>query len=165
VDVAITWTYCTAEDVENFFGATGVAAFASHDLRGSEATVDDCIAQATDEINLYVLRRYDEAGVKTSRMLRQWCVVMATVYLCERRGNPVPESLVAEYQRIAEKLPLIMRDEMRIPGVPLKGLNVPMFSNMHIDRRYVRRQQRVAINSTNMPKQRPQDSELTQFDY
>lgn len=163
--MAITWTYATPEDVTNFFGDTGVAAFAAHDLRGSDATLEDCIAQATDEINLYVLRRYEEDGVKTNRMLRQWCVVMSAVYLCERRGNPVPESLVAEYQRITEKLPLIMRDEMRIPGVRLKGINVPMFSNMHIDRRYARRQQRVAINSTNMPKERPQDTEITRVGY
>lgn len=163
--MAIDWTYALPEDVSNFFGSIGVDAFASHDLRGSDATVDECLIEATDEINLYVLTRYEKEAVRTNRLLKRWCVVLATVYLCERRGNPIPESLLGAYQRIKDALPLLQSDKLRLPDTPLKGMNVPTFSNMKIDRRFPRRQQRVAINSSNLPLERPRDSELTWFDY
>lgn len=153
--MSTTWTYCEPIDVENYLGTAAVTAFTSHDFRGSSENVQECIDQATDEINLLLLRRYSETALKTVRMLKRWCVVVASCYVCERRGNPVPERLVAEYQRIFESLTQISAGKQFIPGIPYSAPSVPSLSNMVIDRRYPRSQPRVVTqNSSNWPLSR-----------
>jgi phage gp36-like protein len=146
-------------------GASGVAAFTDHDDRGSDANAQECIDQATDEILLYVYRRYGDAAIQGSRMLKRWCVVLACVYLCERRGNPVPESLLAEAQRIMETLEKIRIGKLLLPGVPVRSPSVPAMSNLHVDRRYPRSQVRVTIhNSSVVPLSKPRDYEGQWYD-
>ncbi len=153
--MTIQWTYCEPEDVEAYLGSAAVAAFTQHDLRGSAAGIKECIEQATDEINLLLLRRYSETGLRAVRMLKRWCVVMASCYVCERRGNPVPERLVAEWTRIDKSLRDLADGKVFLPGIPLAAPSVPSLSNMVIDRRYPRSQPRVVTqNSSNWPMSR-----------
>ncbi len=151
----VTWTYCTSDDIANFLSASGLEAFGGHDDRGAEENAGECCEQATDEINLYVLHRYTPEAVRYHRMLIRWAVVMATAYLCERRGNPIPESIVAEYQRIQDKLEKIRDNKLRLEGVPQRVASFPAFGNLRIDQRYARAQIRVVQStSTQLPDAR-----------
>jgi phage gp36-like protein len=162
--VAIDWTYCEGEDVINLLGFDGVEAFASHDERGSDATLQDCVEQGADEINLCVLARYPAAAVKGNRLLKRWNSMLAAFFVCERRGNPVPASIAAECERIMARLEDVRIGKLRIPGVPMIGPNVPALSNLVVDRRYPRTQVRVVLqNSSNYPTKLPRNSEGAMF--
>lgn len=163
--MAYSWTYSTPSDLQNFLGVNGVEAFGSHDDRGWEANATECCEQATDEINLYVYRRYADAALQSSRMLQRWAVVLSACFFCERRGNPIPESILADFNRIMEMLKGVHAGTILLPGVALRSPSVPAMSNMKIDRRYIRRQQRVAENSTQVPISRPRDTEPYHYGY
>lgn len=163
--MAQNWVYCLPEDIENFLGSSGASAFGAHDLRGWETNATECIEQATDEINLHVHRRYSDEGLQASRMLKRWCVVLASCYFCERRGNPIPDSILADAQRIMELLKGVQTGSILLPGVPYRSPSIPAHSNIVIDRRYPRSQQRVVTqNSPNVPISRPRKVEGSWYD-
>ncbi len=152
--------YCTVDDLKNFFSTSGVEAFTDQDTRGSNQATQDCIDQATDEINIFVLRRYEITVAETSKMLKRWCIVLTTFFLCESRGCPVPDSIAAEAQRINDRLEKIQSGEFRLPGVMQKaiGSSSPTFSNLTVDRRFGSNQVRVVQQaSSNIPSQLGQD--------
>lgn len=135
----ITNTYCTESDIQRLFSSAGVVAFSDHDNDGVSDTgvVDDCINHASQEIELYCRRRYDAIGLAASSLVNRWTTVLATAYLCERRGNAVPESLAKEAARILEDiLPKVASGELSLPGIAFAQDLRPMHSNLTVDRRY-----------------------------
>ncbi|MGH9932600.1 MAG: phage protein Gp36 family protein [Pyrinomonadaceae bacterium] len=155
--------YCDLSDVERLFSSYGVTAYSDHDGDGQadSEVVNDCINQATEEINLYCQQWYEPADLDNSTLINRWCTVMATTFLCERRGNPVPESLQAEFARIAEKLERILAGTLKIPGLAMRDDMRPSYSNLTVDRRYQRSRIRVTRqNSSDAPTRLTQDATL-----
>lgn len=159
----ISPAYCSQAEVERFFSAQGVTAFSDHDGDGNNdaEVVNDCINQATEELNLYCQQWYTPAVLDTSTLINRWCVVLATKFLCERRGNPVPDSVQQEFERIAAKLEQILAGTLKIPGLAMRDDMRPSMSNLTVDRRYNRSQIRVTPqNSTDSPTRLTQDTTL-----
>lgn len=153
--------YCAAEDVERLFSTAGVLAFSDPDQDGTEDTgvLDDCIEQASDEITLLIHDRYEESALAANRMVTRWATTLATYFLCQRRGNPVPETLQTEFTRIIKLLTQIGQGLQNIPGVPLRCDLRPTWSNLTADRRYRRSKTRVTrTNSSDPPTRLTQDS-------
>jgi phage gp36-like protein len=139
--------YCTQADIEKLFSQRGLEDYSDHEeTAGAVAT--DCIEHASGEIELYTRGRYSEAGLSSSTLIKHWTTVLATVFLCERRGNPVPESLAKEAERIYGLLQNILDGTMNLPGVAFGNDLRPAFSNLTIDRRYRRAQQRVVTETS-----------------
>lgn len=154
--MAVATLYCVQADIERLFSIYGVTAFSDHDEEGQTDTdvVDDCIDQATEEINRFAMQRYSAEGLATSTLINRWCTVLATVFLCQRRGNPVPESLQDEFARIMEALVAVATGAVGgiLPGVPLRGNLRPGMSNLQVDRRYRHSTvRRIHVNSTDTP--------------
>lgn len=147
--------YCTTDDMDRYLSVTGVAAYLDNDADGvvDDNLADDCIDQASAEIDMAVLRRYVEADVASDRNLNRWATVMACRFACLRRGNAPPESLEIEFQRITDPesgfLSRLKDGRDMLPGVPLRNRNVPAFANLTVDRRYTREQVRVTMANSN----------------
>ncbi|MCI0333551.1 MAG: DUF1320 domain-containing protein [Planctomycetes bacterium] len=140
-------TLCTETEMQRLFSVYGVTAHADHDADGvsDSGVVDDCINQATEEIRFYLWKNYSDAALTTSTLVNRWATTLAVYFLCLRRGNPVPDSLLAEFQRIME----LLASGQPIPNLPLRGDLRPTMSNVEIDRRYYRNKIRVTRpNST-----------------
>ena len=159
--------YCTESEVERFLSANAVTDFADNDQDGSKdvGVVDDCINQATEEIDLYARQRYTPALLVTSTLINRWAVVIAARFLCQRRGNPVPDSLESEWLRIADPtdgiLVMIAKGKRQLPGIALRADLRPTFSNLVIDRRYQRSTVRVTTtNSSDAPSDQSQDRKV-----
>lgn len=157
-------TYCTQADMERRFSAAGVTAFADHDADGLEddGVIDDCINQATDEINLYLRGKYAEAGLAGSTLVNRWAATLACYHLCECRGNPPPESLQRAFDWLMTPetgmLALIAACKINLPGVALNGDRRPTWSNLHVDRRWPHSKVRVTrSNSSDAPTALSQD--------
>lgn len=131
-------TYCTEVQMRRYFSTDGITAFADHDQDGTadDDVITDCIEQATDEINAYAMQRYSAAALSASTLIIRWAVVLATKFLCERRGNSAPASLQSEFERIMLKLQQIPTGIFKLPGVATRSDFRPGFSNLTIDRRY-----------------------------
>lgn len=143
-------TYCTQSDIERLLSAAGALSFADHDENGTAETgvFGDCIDQASGEIELFTNGWYDATGLASSTLVTRWATVMASVFLCQRRGNPVPESLQMEFERISAMLERVRTGELRIPGVAFSADMRPAFSNLTIDRRFNNQRARVVRQSS-----------------
>ncbi len=141
--------YCTKDDLIRFLSLEGVQAFSDVDGDGLEDddVIQECIERASDEISGVIYPLYDLAKAATSRLVKHWCVVMATAYLCERRGNSVPASIGVEYDRICDQtsglLARVASKKFVLPEIPQRTVNVPAFSNLIVDRRHRRDKVRV----------------------
>lgn len=157
----ITNALCSLADLQRLFSSTGVTSFADHDQNGSDdsGVTDDCINQATEEISLYTQKFYALADLVSSTLINRWATTLGVVFLCQRRGNPVPESLQSEFERIMQKLEQIAAGTLQVPGIAMRANLLPSFDNLTVDQRYPRSTIRVtqANSSENMPSTLSQD--------
>lgn len=152
--------FCTKAQMVRYLSQHGVQAWSDHEGAGAEDddVVADCIEQATDEIKgvLYPLYAVEEAH--SNRLVKHWAVVMSCFFLCLRRGNQAPESIQSEFERLTGEKGLLSRVKAKtfiIPGLRQTPVNVPVFSNLTIDRRYRREKIRVIpANSSQLAKSR-----------
>lgn len=157
-------TLCTQAQVERVLSTYGVVAFADHDGDGlqDDAVVEDAIQQASDEILMHLHDRYEPAVLAAVNLVNRWAAIGAACYLCETRGNPVPESLQLKWDKLVGEngiLPKIGAGMMALPGVMLRYDSRPSWSNLQIDRRYPTSKTRVTtVNSSDAPTTLTQDT-------
>lgn len=159
----LTSYYCDQDDVERLLSNHGVTSFADHNEDGENESgvVTDCLAQATDEINLYANQRYLADDLADSTLINRWCTTLAAYFLCMRRGNPVPESLQYEFERIMVNLTKIQEGLLTLPGVPMNGDLSPSFSNLKVDRRFRHSKIRVTkVNSSSSTSKLQQNESI-----
>lgn len=154
-----TTLYCDEADMNRLFSSYGVTAFADHDESGSSdsGVTDDCIIQASQEIDLYCRQQYAAAVLATSDLINRWATVMSVYFLCMRRGNPIPKSIEAEFERIMDLLTKVSTGEL-VLDLATDGDRRPSFSNLKVDRRY--RDARIRVRrsvSTDAPSVYQQD--------
>ncbi len=163
----LTTTYCTLAELDRYLSANAVIDFADHDGDAAADTdvVEDCVNQATEEIDLYLRQRYTPAALATSTLVNRWCVVLSARFLCHRRGNPVPDSIERDYERIADPgeglLVQVSEGRRQLPGIALREDLRPTWSNLQVDRRYRHSKIRVTkANSSDAPTKLTQDTTL-----
>jgi len=145
-------TYCTVGDITRMLSSAGVSAFSDHNEDGvsDEGVIDDCIDQAAQEIDFALHERYDPDQLVQSPIITRWATTLAAYFLCQRRGNPVPEPIQREAERILfdddSALSEIRRGNRWLPGLEPNRGQSPSFANMTIDRRF-RRPQKVSWDS------------------
>ena len=142
---------------------TGVDSFFDNDDDGT-ADVDvaeDAINWATTELMFYLHERYDIADLSDTslgaELVNRWCVLGAFKY-GNPRGNPPPEAVEVEWEKVVVKLEQIRSDEASLPGIAIRAQQIPTLSNRTIDRRYRRSKIRVTrANSSDAPSKLPRD--------
>ena len=146
-----------------YMSLSGVIAFSDHADIGEEDddVIDDCREQATDELIGYLLQLYEPVQLGQSRLVTRWATIMSCFYLCRTRGNPVPDSLHEAYDKLLMDgglLAKVLDKKFYIPDIPRRGVSVPAFSNLTVDRRYRREKVRVIRSiSSNIPSKIEQD--------
>src|SRR5690348_6895702 len=112
--------YTSEAAIVRLFSAQGVDSFADHDQDGERdaGVVNDCINRATAEIDRYLIKWHSAAVLAASTLVQEWACVLATVFLCRRRGNPVPDSLAEDYAEIVANL-----KELALAGIQGLALN------------------------------------------
>lgn len=154
---------CSVAELNRFLSTDAVDDFADHNADGSADAdvVEDCINQASDEIELYARQQYTPAALATSTLIIRWCVVMSARFLQERRGNVVSESIAVQWDRILENLEKVSNNLLQLPGLAKRDDLRPTWSNLKIDRRFRHSKIRVTqTNSSNAPTKLTQDATL-----
>lgn len=156
----LSTTYSTKAEMQRLLSSYGVQAFSDHCEIGVEdnAVIADCINQATEETDFHTLSRYDSDSMKNSQLVRRWATTLACYFLCQRCGNPVPESLQREFDRLTARdgeMYLAGTGIKPLPGVAMNGSHAPSFSNLTIDRRHRSNTVRVTPSSSNQTSALP----------
>ena len=141
--------FCTKEDMIRHLSHAGIIAFSDHDDTGTEDddVIDDSIERATEEITGWLCPLYTVVNLALSPIVKRWATVTACYHLVKTRGNPVPESLHEDYDKIFAMpdgwLAQTRKQQFKLPGIARSDVNTPAFSNLTIDRRFRREKIRV----------------------
>lgn len=128
--------YCTAAEIIRRAGKESIVAYSDHDRDevADDEVINDAINEATETVNLYCRPRgYSVTALAASTLINRWTVVLAWYFLSINRGNPPPDALAVEYEKILKALESILAGAA-LPGVATS--NRPGMSNLTIDRRY-----------------------------
>lgn len=151
--------YAVEDDLARLFSSYGVTSFSDHDQEGVNDTdvVSDCITQASQELEFFC-RRYDSTALAQSSLINRWCTVLSCVFLCQRRGNQVPESLQSEMERIYGMLKAIDENGKPIPGIGQSAASIPRMSNLTVERGHANPVRVVPGTGGHVPRTAQQDT-------
>lgn len=150
----LTYYYTSLALVQGLLSRSGVTLRMDDDdsseMEATEDPVDEqaileeeIIPQATDEVNCYLIERYAAAQIASSWIAVKACTTFAAVEVCERRGNPVPKSLMDRYERMERLLEKIQAGKMSLGIAQQREADFPLLSNVRLDARQPVRQLRV----------------------
>jgi phage gp36-like protein len=125
----MTIAYCTSDDLEDRLSEAGVT------LRTDDSpptSYGNAILRASSKINQFLLRQYTEANLAASDIVTDYASTIATYYLCTRRGNPAPDSVIAEYREAIEELKLIHAGGMDVSDIGRRKSSAPVMDNNRV---------------------------------
>ena len=145
---ALTYTYCSSDDISAFLSTVGKEGRVDDDNSGTLTATEtgyitSAISWATDRINFFLFRRYDPACLNDSWLVNQWAVILACYWLSSRRGNPPPGSFGDLYKEAIEDLKKVHNGQFDIPNVGEREAGWPAWSNVRVDMLYQLRKLRV----------------------
>lgn len=88
----------------------------------------------TAKVNRYLQQMYDSADLALSWSVYNWATVLACQWLCSRRGNPIPSSLVMLLRETLDDLEMVRSGDMVIEDIALRNTLAPCWSNVRLDR-------------------------------
>lgn len=147
--------YCSASDVESILSSEGVnlhvddrwpiysddpgapispaAGQTTEALQHMEYAID----RASARVEIAIGSRFDISTASTNRWVK-WCTAyLAACEVCRRRGNSIPDSLLAQCEEYSSLLVMIGKGEIGyIPGLEPRVEPIPSMSNLRVDNRF-----------------------------
>lgn len=169
--------FATQADVEGLLSALGVQSRLDDDSSGAveveeSGYMQQCLEYATQRVKFYCSVHYATDKLATSWLVNDWATTIAAWWLSARRGNPVPDSLLALYQGddgksgVIGDLIAVRKKLMIIPEIAFRHVDWPAWSNIRVDPRYRIRQIRVQRTmSEQTPPETPRRNVDLQSEY
>lgn len=163
---ALTYLYTDENSVVGLLSQFGLDSRVSDDpsVIGSTSSsnyVQWAINWGTARVNTFASSRYDTSLLGTSWTVWQWATVLACYWLCNRRLNPVPDSLLALYEETMGELNMVKAGQLNIDDLPMRSVMAPVWSAIRMDERYIVRKMRVVGPlSDSTPTRAPQNQDL-----
>lgn len=153
--------YCSQSDVEFFLSAQGLTArlddLGTQSSAGQTAPLTAAIAYAGSVIDMYCAPLYNPAQMVNSPIVKDWAVIIASRWLCARRSQPIPQGVQDFWEETKTWLQQVRDRQMTLPDCVLRRSQMPRWSNVRLDARYVIKQVRVERPiSEGTPTQAPQ---------
>jgi len=130
-----TPVFCTRDELATKLGTLAIDI---QDLSEIPGGLDAAITQATDDIRM-ACHIFPYEALAGSRIVRNWCKVLAAYYATGNGGEPHAESLKEEADRVFATLDLFLQGKLNtipdlavIPGKEDKG-GIPVVSRMVVD--------------------------------
>lgn len=122
--------YCDVNDMVNALSQAGL------DLRNDDNPPiiwGNAIMRASAKVDQYLFRQYPDAVLLANNLwVRFRCAAIAVYYLCGRRGNNRPASVVADYKEAIEDLKEIKNGSADIPRMGRGRQAAPVASNTRV---------------------------------
>lgn len=158
----MTLAYCTANDIYNRLSQDGVT-YRTDDI--PPTTLGDVIGDASAIIDEHCYFLYDPVNLQGVDWVRHRTADIATFLLCERRGNPVPQSIARKYEYAMDRLQKIQLGIRQIPGVPVRKSAAPVMSNVRVRLDPFPRVVVERSNSTGTPENYSQNTDRLDFNF
>lgn len=110
---------------------------------GEAPRADEASAVGTGTVNRFCQMRYSPAQLANSWSVWDWATLIAAVWLCRRRGNPVPKSLLQARDEAIEEMREVQAGTITLEDIATRMSDAPAWSNSTLDPRYRTQQIRV----------------------
>lgn len=92
--------------------------------------------KGTSKIKLYCNARYDDSQLRLSGSVLDWATIIACKFLCTRRAQGCPKSLMADYEEAIEELRLVQSGQLNVEDIGTRGVDWPTVSNVIVNPSY-----------------------------
>lgn len=146
---ALQYQYTNRSWMESLLSVEGVELRLDDDGDDSESATETAyltyqgINLGTSRVNLYAAQRYNQSELVNSFEAWNWATIAAVRWVCSRRCNPVPESVLELYQEAMEELKAVRAGELHLSDISPRDEWWPAWSNVTVDQRYWLRKIRV----------------------
>lgn len=128
----LTYKYTTQAEMERAFSTAAVTARTDDGVLAD--LLDDCINEATDEINFHCERWYEPSDMVNNLWVRRTATWLACYYLSQRMGNPA--QFETHIEEIKLRLEHIYSGHKQIPRLATRDDMTPAMSNLRVDDRF-----------------------------
>lgn len=140
--------YTDRASIADVLSTNGVNLRLDDDADGSVSTpesvrADEAAAVGTGTVNRFCQLRYTPTQLVTSWSVWDWATLCAAVWLCRRRGNPVPKSLLQERDEALEEMREVQSGTITLEDIAERVTDAPAWSNSTLDPRYRTQQARI----------------------
>lgn len=128
-----TFTLNGSQSIGTLF--TGVGAWlATGPLDNS--LIASAVGVGTAKVNRYCQPLYEVADLAQSWSVWNWATIFAAHWVCCRRANPVPNSLMNNYLEALDECKAVKAMEFPIEDIGLRNDIMPLWAALRVDQRY-----------------------------
>ena len=102
--------------------------------------------KGTSKVKLYCNSRYDDSQLVLSGTICDWATIIASKFLCTRRGQGCPKSIREEYEEIMEEMKAVQCGQLEIEDIGTRGVDWPVVTNVIVNPAYDFQRARVQPN-------------------
>lgn len=102
--------------------------------------------KGTSRVKLYCNSRYDDSQLALSGTVCDWATICAAKFLCTRRAQGCPKSLMADYEETMEELRMVQVGQLQIDDCGTRGSDWPAVINVTVNPAYDGMRARVQRN-------------------
>lgn len=92
--------------------------------------------KGTSKVKLYCNTRYDDSQLVLSGTVLDWATICACKFLCTRRAQPCPKSVLNDYDEAIEEMKAVQSGQMYIEDIGVRGSDWPTVTNITVNPAY-----------------------------
>jgi hypothetical protein len=102
--------------------------------------------KGTSKVKLYCNSRYDDSQLALSGSVLDWATVVAAKFLCTRRAQGCPKSIMADFEEAIEEMRMVQSGQLSIEDIGTRGIDWPTVTNITVNPGYDGMRARVQPN-------------------
>lgn len=92
--------------------------------------------KGTSKVKLYCNARYDDSQLVLSGTVLDWATIAAAKFLCTRRAQSCPKSILSDYEEAIEEMRMVQSSELSLEDIGTRGVDWPSISNIIVNPGY-----------------------------
>jgi hypothetical protein len=92
--------------------------------------------KGTSKVKLYCNQRYDDSQLVLAGTVCDWATKIACHWLCQRRAQGCPKSVLADYKEALEELAMVQSGALSVEDIGTRGVDWPSVTNFTVNPGY-----------------------------
>lgn len=89
--------------------------------------------KGTSKVKLYCNARYDDSVLAQSGTVLDWATICAVKFLCTRRAQACPKSVLADYEEAIEEMKMVHAGQLYIEDIGVRSSDWPTVTNIIVN--------------------------------
>lgn len=89
--------------------------------------------KGTSKVKLYCNARYDDSQLVLSGTVCDWATIIGAKWLCSRRAQACPKSILRDYEEIMEEMQKVQIGQLNIEDIGTRDVDWPTIVNINVN--------------------------------